>query len=157
MNKYPITPEGLKRMNEELLKLKQVDRPRIIKAIAEAKAQGDLSENAEYTSAKEEQGLIEARIGDLESKIALAEVIVPQEVVSDKVQFGATVILIDSDTDEEKTYSIVGDYESDIRQGKLSIFSPVANAILGKKKGDEVEVQTPRGTKYYIIKLIEYK
>ena len=157
MNKYPITPEGLKRMNEELLKLKQVDRPRIIKAIAEAKAQGDLSENAEYTSAKEEQGLIEARIGDLESKIALAEVIIPNEIVSDKVQFGATVILMDSDTDEEKTYYIVGDYESDIKQGKLSIFSPVANAILGKKKGDEVEVQTPRGTKYYIIKLIEYK
>jgi transcription elongation factor GreA len=157
MNKYPITPQGLKRMNEELLKVKNQDRPRIIQAIAEAKAQGDLSENAEYSSAKEEQGLIEARISDLESKISLAEVIIPNEIVSDKVQFGATVTLIDSDTDEEKTYSIVGDYESDIRQGKLSIFSPVANAILGKKKGDEVEVQTPRGTKYYIVKLIEYK
>jgi transcription elongation factor GreA len=157
MQKYPITPPGLKKMNEELLKLKNQDRPRIIQAIAEAKAQGDLSENAEYTSAKEEQGLIEARIADLESKISLAEVIIPSEIISDKVQFGATVTLVDSDTDEEKTYSIVGDYESDISQGKLSIFSPLANALLGKSKGDEVEVQTPRGTKYYSIEIISYK
>lgn len=156
MQKYPITPKGIERMNDELMKLKNSDRPRIIQAIAEAKAQGDLSENAEYTAAKEEQGMIEARISDLESKIALAEVIDPAEIQSDKVQFGATVTLIDTDTDELKTYRIVGDFESDISKSMISIFSPLAHAMLGKKVKDEVEAQTPRGIKYYEVQKIEY-
>ncbi len=156
MPKYPITPEGLQRMNEELIKLKTLDRPRIIEAIAEAKAQGDLSENAEYAAAKEEQGMIEAKISDLESKTASAEVIDPSEVNSDKVQFGATVTLLDVDTNSLKKYKIVGDFESDLSKGYISIFSPIANAMLGKKVGDEVESQTPRGLKYYEVNKIEY-
>lgn len=156
MQKYPITPSGLQKMNEELSKLKHSDRPRIIQAIAEAKAQGDLSENAEYTAAKEEQGMIEAKITDLESKITLAEVIDPSEIKSDKIQFGATVRLTDSETDEIKEYRIVGDFESDVSKGCISIFSPLANAMLGKKVGDEVEVQTPRGTRYYEVEKIQY-
>jgi transcription elongation factor GreA len=156
MQKYPITPEGLNRMNEELSKLKNSDRPRIIQAIAEAKAQGDLSENAEYTSAKEEQGMIEAKISDFESKVSTAEVIDPVEVKSDKVQFGATVTLVDSMTDSLKKYKIVGDFESDLSKGYISIFSPLANAMLGKKVGDEVESQTPKGLKFYEVNKIEY-
>ncbi len=156
MQKYPITPKGIERMNSELTVLKNSDRPRIIQAIAEAKEQGDLSENAEYTAAKEEQGMIEARISDLESKIALAEVIEPSEIQSDKVQFGATVHLVDIETNENKKYRIVSDFESDLAKGEISIFSPLANAMLGKKVGDEVESQTPRGIRYYEVKKIEY-
>ena len=156
MQKYPITPKGIERMNSELTVLKNSDRPRIIQAIAEAKEQGDLSENAEYTAAKEEQGMIEARISDLESKIALAEVIEPSEIQSDKVQFGATVHLVDIETTENKKYRIVSDFESDLAKGEISIFSPLANAMLGKKVGDEVESQTPRGIRYYEVKKIEY-
>ena len=156
MQKYPITPKGIERMNSELTVLKNSDRPRIIQAIAEAKEQGDLSENAEYTAAKEEQGMIEARISDLESKIALAEVIEPSEIQSDKVQFGATVHLVDIETNENKKYRIVSDFESDLTNGEISIFSPLANAMLGKKVGDEVESQTPRGIRYYEVKKIEY-
>jgi transcription elongation factor GreA len=156
MQKYPITPKGIEKMNDELIKLKNSDRPRIILAIAEAKEQGDLSENAEYTSAKEEQGMIEARISDLESKITLAEVIDPSEIQSDKVQFGATVYLVDIDTNETKKYRIVSDFESDLANGEISIFSPLANAMLGKKVGDEVESQTPRGIRYYEVKKIDY-
>lgn len=156
MQKYPITSKGIEKMNAELLKLKNSDRPRIIQAIAEAKAQGDLSENAEYAAAKEEQGMIEARIADLESKIALAEIIEPSDILSDKVQFGATVTLIDSDTDEVKKYKIVGDFESDLSQGMISIFSPLANAMLGKRVSDEVESNTPKGVKFYEVTKIEY-
>jgi transcription elongation factor GreA len=156
MQKYPITPHGFEKMNEELTKLKTYDRPRIIEAIAEAKAQGDLSENAEYTAAKEEQGMIEAKISDLESKIGLAEVIEPRDINSDKIQFGATVTLIDSDNSEMKKYKIVGDYESDLSNGYISVFSPLAHAMLGKSVGDEVESQTPRGVKYYEVEKVEY-
>lgn len=156
MQKYPITGKGIKRMNEELTKLRNSDRPRIIQAIAEAKEQGDLSENAEYTAAKEEQGMIEARISDLESKIALAEVIEPSEITSDKIQFGATVSLVDIESEEIKKYRIVGDFEGDISKGDISIFSPLAHAMLGKKVGDEVESQTPRGIRYYEVQKIEY-
>ena len=157
MQKYPITPQGLEKMSNELLKLKNSDRPRIILAIAEAKEQGDLSENAEYTAAKEEQGMIEAKIADLESKITLSEVINPADIKSNKVQFGATVTLIDIDTDELKQYYIVGDYESDLTKSKISIFSPLAHAMLGRQIGDEVESQTPRGLRHYEEKDIEYK
>lgn len=156
MHKYPITSEGLKRMDEELHKLKNYDRPRIIQAIAEAKEQGDLSENAEYAAAREEQGMIEAKISDFESKISIAEVIDPSEIKSNKVQFGATVTLIDGITDGLKKYKIVGDFESDLSKGYISIFSPLANAMLGKQVGDEVESQTPKGLKYYEIDKIEY-
>jgi len=156
MHKYPVTPQGFQKMNEELTKLKTYDRPRIIEAIAEAKAQGDLSENAEYTAAKEEQGMIEAKISDLESKIALAEVIDPCEIKSDKIQFGATVTLIDSETEDVKKYKIVGDTESDLSNGCISVFSPLAHAMLGKKEGEEIESQTPRGLRYYEVKKIEY-
>lgn len=156
MQKYPVTPQGFEKMNEELTKLKTYDRPRIIEAIAEAKAQGDLSENAEYTAAKEEQGMIEAKISDLESKIALAEVIDPCEIKSDKIQFGATVTLIDSETEDVKKYKIVGDTESDLSNGYISVFSPLAHAMLGKSEGEEVESQTPRGLRYYEVKKIEY-
>lgn len=156
MYKYPITPEGLKRMNDELTKLKNSDRPRIIQAIAVAKELGDLSENAEYTSAKEEQGMIEAKISDFESKISTAEVIDPSDVKSNKVQFGATVTLVDSITNSLKKYKIVGDFESDLSKGYISIFSPLANAMLGKQVGDEVESQTPKGLKFYAVNKIEY-
>ena len=156
MQKYPITSKGIEKMNDELTRLKISDRPRIIQAIAEAKEQGDLSENAEYTAAKEEQGMIEARISDLESKISLAEVIEPSEIQSDKVQFGATVSLVDIETNETKRYKIVSDFEIDLPNGAISIFSPLANAMLGKKVGDEVESQTPRGIRYYEVKEIEY-
>ncbi len=156
MHKYPITSSGLQKMNDELNKLKHSDRPRIIQAIAEAKAQGDLSENAEYTAAKEEQGMIEAKISDLESKIALAEVIEPSEIKSDKIQFGATVTLSEADTAKIKKYKIVGDFESDINKGYISIFSPLAHAMLGKKIGDEVEVTTPKGIRYYEVNKIDY-
>ena len=156
MQKYPITPQGLDNMHKELLKLKTFDRPRIIEAIAEAKAQGDLSENAEYASAKEEQGMIEAKISDLESKTTSAEVIDPADIKSDKIQFGATVTLLDVDINSFKKYKIVGDFESDLSKGYISIFSPLANAMLGKQVGDEVESQTPKGLKYYEVNKIEY-
>lgn len=154
--RYPITTQGIQRMQEEVTKLKNSDRPRIIQAIAEAKEQGDLSENAEYTAAKEEQGIIEAKIADLESKIALAEVIDPSSIESDVVQFGATVTLVDIGSDEVKKYRIVGDFESDLAKGDISIFSPLANAMLGKKVGDEVESHTPRGDRYYEVQKIDY-
>jgi transcription elongation factor GreA len=156
MQRYPITPSGHQQMQDDLIKLKNHERPRIIVAIAEAKEQGDLSENAEYTAAKEEQGMIEARIADLEGKLALAEVIDVADIESDKVQFGATVTLIDIDAEKTKIYKIIGDYESDLTKGHVSIFSPIAQAILGKKVNDEVEVQAPGGTKYYEVKEIKY-
>ena len=156
MQRYPITPLGHQKMQDDLMKLKNHERPRIIAAIAEAKEHGDLSENAEYSAAKEEQGMIEGRIADLESKLALAEIIDPKDITSDKVQFGATVKLVDVETEQHKVYKIVGDYESDITLGHISIFSPIVQAILGKKAGDEVEVQTPGGVKYYEIEEIKY-
>mgnify|MGYP001823619294 CR=1 FL=1 len=157
MNKVPITVEGAEKLREELRKLKNEDRPRITKAIAEARAHGDLKENAEYHAAKEEQGLSEARVRDIEAKLSNAQVIdVTSMPASDKVIFGVTVVLCDLDADAEVRYKIVGDDESDISAGMLSISAPIARAIIGKREGDEVDVMTPGGQKTYEIVEVLY-
>lgn len=156
MNKIPMTAEGYSAMEAELKRLKQVERPRIIEAIAEARAHGDLSENAEYHAAKEAQGMNEARITELEDKIGRAEVIDPKKLGGDAVVFGATVKILDEDTEEEKVYRIVGDSEADVKSGKVSISSPVARALIGKKVGDLVEVSAPGGARGYEILEISF-
>ncbi|WP_137703025.1 transcription elongation factor GreA [Marimonas lutisalis] len=156
MEKIPMTRAGFAALEAELKKLKSEDRPAIIKAIAEAREHGDLSENAEYHSAKEKQSFIEGRIKELEGVISLADVIDPTKL-SGAIKFGATVSLVDEDTDEEKTYQIVGEYEADIEAGKLNIKSPIARALIGKEEGDSVEVRTPGGERSYEVLKIEYK
>ena len=155
MEKIPMTRAGHAALEAELKHLKSEERPAIIKAIAEARDHGDLSENAEYHSAKEKQSFIEGRIKELEGAISLAEVIDPKKL-SGPVKFGATVDLVDEDTDEEKTYQIVGEYEADIDAGLLNIKSPLARALIGKDEGDSVEVRTPGGEKSYEILAIRY-
>lgn len=156
--KIPMTIEGHKQLEEELHHLKSVERPRIIQAIAEARAHGDLSENAEYHAAKEQQGLAEARVLEIEDRLARAEVIDPSSLKGSKtVKFGATVKLVDEDTEEEVTYQIVGEGEADVKQGKVSITSPIARAMINKEKGDAIEVHTPKGGKAYEILRIQYK
>jgi len=156
MEKIPLTQAGYDALNAELKQLKTDDRPAIIRAIAEAREHGDLSENAEYHSAKEKQSFIEGRIKELEGAISLADVIDPAKL-SGAVKFGATVEIFDEDTDEEKTYQIVGEYEADIDAGKLNIKSPIARALIGKEEGDSIEVRTPGGVKGYEILSITYK
>lgn len=156
MDKIPLTRTGFEKLEGELKHLKSVERPAIIKAIAEAREHGDLSENAEYHSAKEKQSFIEGRIKELEGVISLADVIDPSKL-SGSVKFGATVALVDEDTDEEKTYQIVGEYEADIENGRLNIKSPLARALIGKDVGDSVEVRTPGGDRGYEILGISYK
>ncbi|ACL59292.1 transcription elongation factor GreA [Methylobacterium nodulans] len=151
MEKVPITIRGFAALEQELKHRQQVERPRIIQAIAEARALGDLSENAEYHAAKEAQSLNEGRVLELESLISRAEVIDVAKLSGSKVKFGATVQLIDEDTEEEKTYQIVGEPEADVRSGRVSITSPVARALIGKGVGDTVEVSTPGGGKSYEI------
>ena len=155
MDKIPMTPKGLEALNAELKQLKSVERPAIIKAIAEAREHGDLSENAEYHSAKEKQSFIEGRIKELEGMISLAQVIDPK-TLSGAIKFGATVELVDEETEEEKTYMIVGEAEADIEKGLLNIKSPLARALIGKEEGDSVEVRTPGGSKDYEIVKISY-
>ena len=155
MEKIPLTRAGFERLEAELKKLKSEDRPAIIRAISEAREHGDLSENAEYHSAKEKQSFIEGRIKELESVISLAEVIDPSKL-SGAIKFGATVKLVDEDTDEEKTYQIVGEYEADLEAGRLNIKSPLARALIGKEEGDSVEVRTPGGEKSYEILDVTY-
>ncbi|MEM0977959.1 MAG: transcription elongation factor GreA [Pseudomonadota bacterium] len=155
MDKIPLTQNGFENLNAELKQLKSVDRPAIIRAIAEAREHGDLSENAEYHSAREQQSHIEGRIKELEGLISLADVIDVSKL-SGSVKFGATVNLVDEDTEEEKTYQIVGEAEADIANGRLNINSPIARALIGKDTGDSVEVKTPGGEKYYEILSIEY-
>jgi transcription elongation factor GreA len=155
MDKIPMTRKGHSDLEAELKQLKSVERPAIIKAIAEAREHGDLSENAEYHSAKEKQSFIEGRIKELESVISLAEVIDPAKL-SGPIKFGATVTLVDEDTDEEKTYQIVGEYEASVEQGLLNIKSPIARALIGKDEGDSVEVRTPGGEKSYEVVKIVY-
>ena len=150
-----MTQAGHTAANDELKHLKSVERPTIIKAIAEAREHGDLSENAEYHSAKEKQSFIEGRIKALEGIISLAEVIDPSKL-SGAIKFGATIDIVDEDTDEEKTFQIVGETEADIENGKLNIKSPLARALIGKDVGDSVEVRTPGGEKYYEILDIKY-
>jgi transcription elongation factor GreA len=144
-------------LQEELRHLKAVERPAVIKAIAEAREHGDLSENAEYHAARERQGFIEGRVMELEDKISRAEVIDVSKLSGDVIKFGATLTVADEDTDEETTYQIVGQDESDIKQGLLSVTSPLARALIGKSVGDMVEVSTPGGSKSYEIVGVEYK
>ena len=155
MEKIPLTRAGYTALNDELKRLKSVDRPAIIKAIAEAREHGYLSENAEYHSAKEKQSFIEGRIKELEGMIGLAEVIDPTKL-SGTIKFGATVQIVDEDTDEEKTYMIVGEAEADIEAGKLNIKSPLARALIGKDVGDSVDVRTPGGVRSYEVLDIQF-
>jgi len=149
MDKVPMTTAGYAALEEELKRRQQIERPRIIQAIAEARSHGDLSENAEYHAAKEAQGHNEGRIAELEDRLARAEVIDVSKLSGNSVMFGATVTVVDEDTDEEKRYQIVGENEADVRSGKVSITSPIARALIGKKIGDTVEVNTPGGGKSY--------
>ncbi len=156
MEKIPLTRVGYDKIEAELKQLKSVERPAIIQAISEAREHGDLSENAEYHSAKEKQSFIEGRIKELEGVMSLADVIDTTKL-SGTVKFGATVGLVDEETDEEKTYQIVGEYEADIENGRLNIKSPLARALIGKNAGDSVEVRTPGGQRSYEILTITYK
>ncbi len=156
MEKVPMTPGGLTRLQEELRRLKSEERPAVIRAIAEARAHGDLSENAEYHAAKERQAFIEGRVAELEDKISRAEVIDPATVSGDTVKFGATVKVVDEETDNTLTYTIVGTDEADISKGLLSVTSPLARALIGKEKGEQVEVNAPSGPRYYEILSVEY-
>ncbi|HBG98825.1 MAG: transcription elongation factor GreA [Rhodobacteraceae bacterium] len=155
MEKLPMTPQGVARLEAEMKALKTEARPAIIRAIAEAREHGDLSENAEYHSAREKQGFIEGRIKELESILGRAEV-VDVTRLSGPVKFGATVTLIDEDTEAEKTYQIVGEAEADIDAGRLNVRSPLARALIGKEEGDSVEVTTPGGSRSYEVLRIAY-
>ncbi len=154
MQKEPMTPEGHRKLKEELENLLKVQRPANVKAIAEARAHGDLSENAEYHAAKERQSFIEGRIQDLQSKIARADIIDPSKISHDRVAFGATVRVLDLETDAEITYKLVGPDEADIKAGKLSIHSPMARSLIGKAEGDEAVVKAPARTiEYEVLKI----
>lgn len=156
--KFPITLRGAEKLREELKRLKTVDRPAVVTAIAEARSHGDLSENAEYDAAKERQGFIEGRIAEVEGKLGNAQIIDPASLDADgRVVFGSTVELEDTDDGQTVTYQIVGDDEADIKQSKISINSPVARALIGKFDGDVVEVQTPGGRKEYEILEVRYE
>ncbi len=150
MDKLPMTPAGFAALEAELKTLKSVERPAVIQAIAEARELGDLKENAEYHSAREKQGFIEGRIKELEAVISLADVIDPSKL-SGAIKFGAKVTLVDEDTDEEKTWQIVGEHEANIEAGLLNIKSPIARALIGKEEGDSVEVRTPGGVRSYEV------
>jgi transcription elongation factor GreA len=151
MNKIPMTVAGHKALDEELKRLKSVERPAVIAAIAEAREHGDLSENAEYHAAKERQGWIEGRVQELEDKLARAQVIDVAKMSGDQVKFGATVTVLDEDTEDEATYQIVGEDESDVKSGKISVSSPIARSLINKEVGDVVEVNAPGGLKSYEI------
>ncbi len=155
MEKIPLTRAGQTALNEELKKLKSEERPAIIRAIAEAREHGDLSENAEYHAARERQSFVEGRIKEIESILSLADVIDTSKL-NGSIKFGAVVTLVDEDTDKEKTYQIVGEPEADIEAGKLNIKSPLARALIGKEEGDSVEVSTPGGEKAYEVLKIAY-
>jgi len=150
-DKFPITLHGKNMLESELKRLLHEERPSVIRAIEEARAHGDISENAEYDAAKERQAMIEGRIADLQNKIATGEVVVPSEIKSDRVVFGATVTVQDLDSDEESTYQIVGIDEADVKGGKISIMSPLARALIGRKKGEVVAVKSPKGEKEYEV------
>ncbi len=156
-DKVPMTADGFARMEAELKHLKNVARPEVITAIAEAREHGDLSENAEYHAARERQSFIEGRVGELEDKMARAQVIDVSKLSGKVVKFGATVTLVDEDTDEEMTYQLVGEDEADVKQGLLGITSPIARSIIGKTVGDSVEVTTPKGVKGYEILKVRFR
>ena len=156
MEKVPMTAAGFAALEEELRRRQQVERPRIIQQISEARAHGDLSENAEYHAAKESQSLNEGRIAELEDKISRAEVIDVTKLSGSTVKFGATVTVLDEDTEEEKRYQIVGETEADVKCGRVSVTSPIARALIGKKAGDTIEVKTPGGGKSYEILTVAF-
>lgn len=157
MIKIPMTADGFQRLEEELRHLKQTERPAVIRQIAEAREHGDLSENAEYHAARERQSFIEGRVAELEDKISRAEVIDVSKLSGKQIKFGATITVVDEDTDEKNSYQIVGPDEADIREKRLSITSPLARAVIGKKVGDTVEVTTPNGSKSYEIVKVAFK
>ena len=156
MNRLPMTSDGYNRLQEEIKRLKSVERPAIIRAIAEARTHGDLSENAEYHAARDRQSFIEGRLMELEDKVARAEVIDTSKLSGSIIKFGATVTLADEETDEEQTFTIVGEDEADVKGGRLSVASPLARALIGKGKGDSVEVSTPRGNKSYGVVTVAF-
>lgn len=157
MEKIPMTATGLARLEKELKQLKNVERPAVIEAIAEAREHGDLKENAEYHAAKEKQSFIEGRLKELEAVISRAEVIDVKALSGDTVKFGATITVVDEETDDEITYQIVGEYEADINQNLISLTAPIGRALIGKKQGSSVEVTTPKGTRFYEVLKVEYK
>jgi transcription elongation factor GreA len=156
MEKVPMTAEGYQALDEELKRLKTVERPLVIAAISEARTHGDLSENAEYHAAKDRQGWIESRIAEIEDRVARAQVIDVSKLSGDQVKFGATVTVLDEDTDEEGRYQIVGEHEADVKAGRISLSSPLSRAMIGKEVGDVVEVNTPSGVRAYEILRIEW-
>jgi transcription elongation factor GreA len=156
MEKVPMTAEGYQALDEELKRLKTVERPQVIASIAEARAHGDLSENAEYHAAKDRQGWIEGRIAEIEDRLARAQVIDVSRLSGSQVKFGATVTVVDEDTEEEGRYQIVGEHEADVKGGRISLSSPLSRAMMGKEVGDVVEVNTPGGVKAYEIRKIEW-
>jgi len=156
MDKVPMTAEGYHALDEELKRLKTVERPAVIAAIGEARAHGDLSENAEYHAAKDRQGWIEGQIAEIEDKMARAQVIDVSKLSGSQVKFGATVSVIDEDTEEKARYQIVGEHEADVKKGRVSITSPIARAMIGKESGETVEVNTPNGVKAYEITKVEW-
>lgn len=155
-DKMPMTAHGKAMLDAELKRLMLEERPSVIKAIEEARAQGDISENAEYDAAKERQGMIEGRIAEIQAKIAAAEVIIPADIKSDRVVFGATVTITDMEEEDQVTYQIVGVDEADVKSGKISILSPIARALIGKKAGEVVTVQSPKGEKEYEINSFKF-
>ena len=156
MEKVPMTRTGFTRLEIELKRLKGVERPAVIKALEEARAHGDLSENAEYHAAKERQAFIESRVAELDSKISRAQIINTSNISGKTVKFGATVIVVDEDDDSELKFQIVGEDEADIKEKRLSVNSPLARALIGKQVGDEVEVATPSGGKFYELLKVQY-
>jgi transcription elongation factor GreA len=156
MEKIPMTSAGLAKLESELKDLKSNQRPAVIQAIAEAREHGDLSENAEYHSAREKQSFIEGRIKELEDIVSRADVIDPSKMSGDQVKFAATVTIVDEDTEEESTYKIVGAHEADIKQNLISIDSPIARALIGRKVGESIEVAAPGGSKWYEIEKVAW-
>ena len=156
MERVPMTLSGRERLERDLRRYKLDERPAVIRAIAEAREHGDLSENAEYHAAKEQQGFIESQITDLEDSIARADVIDVSQLSGDNIKFGATVTLVDIETEEEKTYQIVGEVESDVQKGRLSVISPLARALIGKTPGDEVDFNAPGGHRAYEVLKVKF-
>ena len=156
MDKVPMTGEGYHALDEDLKRLKTIERPAVIAAIGEARLHGDLSENAEYHAAKDRQGWIEGQIAEIEDKMARAQVIDVSKLSGKQIKFGATVSVIDEDTEEKARYQIVGEHEADVKQGRVSITSPIARAMIGKESGETVEVNTPNGVKAYEITKVEW-
>ena len=156
-DKMPMTAQGYEKLEAELKHLRSVERPAVIKAIAEAREHGDLSENAEYHAARERQSFIEGRVAELEDAISRSQIIDPKSITGKSIKFGATVKVVDEDTDEEHSYQIVGELEADVKAGKVAVTSPIARALIGKEQGDSIEVITPKGTKAYEILKVQFK